>query len=42
VKTTLAITKTRIPVAEYPAFRKWCETVDAALGQRLVVTLGGH
>lgn len=42
VKTTLAITKTRIPVAEYPAFRKWCETIDAALGQRLVVTLGGH
>jgi hypothetical protein len=42
VKTTLTITKRLIPVAEYPAFRKWCETIDAALGQRLVVTLGGH
>ena len=41
VKTTLTMTKTRIPVAEYAAFRKWCETIDAALGQRLVVTLGG-
>jgi transglutaminase-like putative cysteine protease/tetratricopeptide (TPR) repeat protein len=42
VKTSLAMTKTRIPVAEYPAFRKWCEKVDAALGQRLVVSMGGH
>jgi transglutaminase-like putative cysteine protease/tetratricopeptide (TPR) repeat protein len=42
VRTSLAMTKTRIPVAEYPAFRKWCETVDAALAQRLVVSLGGH
>ncbi len=41
VKTSLTMTKTRIPVAEYPAFRKWCETIDSALGQRLVVTLGG-
>jgi hypothetical protein len=42
IKTTLALTKTRIPVAEYPAFRAWCESVDAALGQRLVGTVGGH
>ncbi len=41
VTTTLSITKTRVPVAEYAAFRKWCETIDAALGQRLVVTVGG-
>ncbi len=42
VKTTIAITKTHIPVAEYPAFRKWCEAVDAALAQRLVISVGGH
>ncbi len=42
VKTTITITKTRISVAEYPAFRKWCESIDAALAQRLVVSLGGH
>ena len=41
VSTTVALTKTRIPVAEYAAFRTWCEQVDRALGQRLVVTLGG-
>ncbi len=38
VKTSVAMTKTRILAAEYPAFRQWCETVDRALGQRLVVT----
>ncbi len=43
VKTTIALTKTRIPVAEYAAFRKWCEAIDSALAQRLVVSLaGGH
>jgi hypothetical protein len=36
-KTTVTMTKTRISVAEYPAFRAWCESVDRALGQRLVV-----
>ena len=41
VKTSLTMTKTRIPVAEYAAFRKWCETIDGALGQRLIVTVGG-
>jgi transglutaminase-like putative cysteine protease/tetratricopeptide (TPR) repeat protein len=42
VKTTIVISKTRIAVAEYAAFRKWCEAIDSALAQRLVVTLGGH
>ncbi|MGH7279920.1 MAG: DUF3857 domain-containing protein [Polyangiaceae bacterium] len=37
VKTTVAITRSRIPVAEYPAFRAWCEAVDRALGQRLIM-----
>ena len=38
VKTTIVETKTRIWASDYPAFRAWCETVDQALGQRLVVT----
>jgi transglutaminase-like putative cysteine protease/tetratricopeptide (TPR) repeat protein len=42
VKTTITITKTRIAAAEYPAFRKWCESVDAALGQRLVMAVHGR
>ncbi len=36
VKTTIAMTKTRIPVSEYAAFRAWCEAADRALGQRVV------
>jgi tetratricopeptide (TPR) repeat protein len=36
VRTIVAMTKTRIPAAEYAAFRAWCETVDRSLGQRLV------
>ena len=39
VKTTVTMTKTRIAATEYPAFRAWCETVDRALNQRLL--LGG-
>ena len=44
VKTSIVMTKMRIPVAEYAAFRKWCEAIDSQLAQRLVVTLatGGH
>ena len=38
VKTTITETKTRIWATDYPAFRAWCETVDHALGQRLVVS----
>ncbi len=37
VRTEVTMDKTRIPVAEYPAFRAFCEAVDRALGQRLVV-----
>jgi hypothetical protein len=39
VKTAVTLTKTRIAVAEYPAFREWCEKVDRALGQRATVAL---
>ena len=39
VTTTIALSKTRIPASEYPAFRAWCEQVDRALGQRATVTL---
>ena len=41
VQTSVAVTKTRVTAAEYPAFRAWCEQVDRALGQRLVLTVGG-
>ncbi len=39
VKTTVTLAKTRITVAEYPAFRQWCEQVDHALGAEATVTL---
>jgi len=39
VKTTVTMTKTRIPASEYPAFRAWCEAVDRALGQRATVAV---
>jgi transglutaminase-like putative cysteine protease/Tfp pilus assembly protein PilF len=39
VKTTVALSKTRVPAADYPGFRKWCETVDSALGQRATVAI---
>ena len=41
VRTSVAVAKTRITAVEYPAFRAWCEQVDRALGQRLVLSLGG-
>ncbi|HWL84929.1 MAG TPA: DUF3857 domain-containing protein [Polyangiaceae bacterium] len=37
VKTTVTMTKTRIKASEYPAFRAFCESIDRALGQRLVL-----
>ena len=40
VKTSVVLSRSRIPVAEYPAFRSWCETVDRALAQRLVLSVG--
>jgi len=39
VRTTVSLTKTRIPAAEYPRFRAWCEEVDRVLGQRATVGL---
>jgi tetratricopeptide (TPR) repeat protein len=41
VKTSLTMTRLRIPAAEYPALRAWCEDVDRALSQRLVVAPKG-
>jgi tetratricopeptide (TPR) repeat protein/transglutaminase-like putative cysteine protease len=40
VKTTVAITKSRIPVAQYAAFRAFCEQADRELGQSLTFTVG--
>jgi hypothetical protein len=39
VKTTVTLSKTRILVSEYPAFRAWCEEVDVAMGQRATVSV---
>jgi transglutaminase-like putative cysteine protease len=39
VTTTVTLSKTRVAAAEYPEFRKWCEVVDSALGQRATVTV---
>ena len=39
VRTSISNTKTRILASEYPAFHQWCETVDRALGQRVVVAV---
>ncbi len=39
VDTTVALTKTRVPAGEYPEFRRWCELVDNALGQRATVAV---
>ena len=40
VKTTVAITKSRIPASEYAAFRAFCEQADRELGQSLTFTVG--
>jgi cellulose synthase operon protein C len=39
VKTTVTITKSRIPAKEYAAFRAFCEQVDRELGQTLTYTV---
>ncbi|NUP06844.1 MAG: DUF3857 domain-containing protein [Polyangiaceae bacterium] len=39
VTSTLAVTKSRITPTEYAAFRAFCQKVDAALDQRLVIRL---
>lgn len=40
VKTTVAITKTRILASEYQAFRAFCEQADRALGQAVTYSVG--
>jgi tetratricopeptide (TPR) repeat protein len=40
VKTTVAVTKSRISAAEYGAFRTFCEQADRELGQSLTFTVG--
>ncbi|MBX3185938.1 MAG: DUF3857 domain-containing protein [Labilithrix sp.] len=40
VKTTVAITKSRIAASDYAAFRSFCEQADRALGQTLTFTVG--
>ncbi len=39
VHTRLASSRTRVTAAEYPDFKKWCETVDRLLGQKVVITV---
>ena len=41
VKSSLTMTRLRIPVSDYAALRSWCEEVDRALSQRLVIALKG-
>ena len=38
VKTRIEVSATRVTPAQYPAFKKFCEDVDRAIGARLVVT----
>lgn len=38
-KTRVAVKKSRVSAAEYPAFRAFCEEVDRALGQRVGYTV---
>ena len=40
VKTTVAVTKSRIAASEYPAFRQFCEQADKDLGQSVTYTVG--
>lgn len=39
IKTTTALTKSRIPANEYGAFRAFCERIDQELGQTLTYTV---
>jgi len=41
VKSTLTMTRLRTPVSDYATLRAWCEEVDRALSQRLVIALKG-
>ena len=39
VHTRLASTRSRVTAAEYADFKKWCESVDKLLGQKVVITV---
>jgi tetratricopeptide (TPR) repeat protein/transglutaminase-like putative cysteine protease len=38
VATIVSLDVSRVSASDYPAFRAWCESVDRALGQRIVVS----
>jgi formylglycine-generating enzyme required for sulfatase activity len=38
VRTRVVIDRSRVPAAEYAAFRAFCEKGDRALGQRVIYT----
>ncbi len=38
VATVVTLDVSRVAATDYPAFRAWCETVDRALGQRIVIS----
>jgi tetratricopeptide (TPR) repeat protein/transglutaminase-like putative cysteine protease len=40
VKTTVVLSKSRVPASEYAAFRTFCEQVDRELGQTVTYTVG--
>jgi hypothetical protein len=42
VRSSLTLTRLRIKASEYPDFRAWCQRVDKALGQRLVMGQAGQ
>ncbi|MGD0679420.1 MAG: DUF3858 domain-containing protein, partial [Polyangiaceae bacterium] len=39
VRTSVTLLESRVLAKDYPAFRRWCEEVDRALGQRALVDL---
>ena len=39
VKTTVALTRSRIPASEYAAFRAFCQQADRELGQTLTYSV---
>ena len=41
VRSTLTLTRLRVPVTDYASLRAWCEQVDRALSQRLVIAPKG-
>jgi hypothetical protein len=38
VATAVTLDVSRVSAEDYPAFRAWCESVDRALGQRIVIS----